>query len=25
LIEKIGSGGFGSTDGVYEFEPTYLP
>ncbi len=25
LIEKIGSGGFGITDGVYEFEPTYLP
>jgi acetyl esterase/lipase len=25
LIEKIGSGGFGATDGVYEFKPTYLP
>jgi acetyl esterase len=25
LIEKIGSAGFGKTDGVYEFKPTYLP
>lgn len=25
LIENIGSAGFGKTDGVYEFEPTYLP
>jgi len=25
MIEKIGTGGFGKTDGVYEFTPTYLP
>jgi acetyl esterase/lipase len=25
LIEKIGSAGFGKTDGVYQFKPTYLP
>ncbi len=25
LIEKIGSGGFGEKDGIYEFQPTYLP
>jgi len=25
LIEKIGSGGFAATEGVYEFHPTYLP
>ena len=25
LIEKIGSGGFGVKDGIYEFQPTYLP
>jgi acetyl esterase/lipase len=25
LIEKIGSAGFGKTDGVYQFKPSYLP
>lgn len=25
LIEKIGSRGFGVKDGIYEFQPTYLP
>ena len=25
LIERIGDGGFGTTEGVYEFKPTYLP
>ncbi len=25
LIEAIGSSGFGSSDGVFEFKPTYLP
>ncbi|MBA4107404.1 MAG: alpha/beta hydrolase [Pirellula sp.] len=25
LIEQIGAGGFGKTEGVYEFQPTYLP
>lgn len=25
LIEKVGSRGFGETDGVFEFMPTYLP
>ncbi len=25
LIEKIGSNGFGESDGVYEFQPTYFP
>lgn len=25
LIEKIGFGGFGETEGVFEFQPTYLP
>jgi acetyl esterase/lipase len=25
LIEEIGSGGFGKTEGVYRFKPTYLP
>ena len=25
LTEQIGSRGFGTTDGVYEFKPTYLP
>ena len=25
LIDKIGDGGFGKEEGVYEFQPTYLP
>ncbi|MDQ8203482.1 alpha/beta hydrolase [Pelagicoccus sp. SDUM812003] len=25
MIERIGDGGFGEQDGVFEFEPTYLP
>ncbi|QEG25174.1 alpha/beta hydrolase fold domain-containing protein [Mariniblastus fucicola] len=25
LIEKIGDGGFGETDGVYQYRPTYIP
>ncbi len=25
LIEQIGSAGFGKTEGVYEYKPTYLP
>ena len=25
LIERIGDSGFGTTEGVYEFQPTYLP
>ena len=25
LVDKIGDGGFGDEDGVYEFKPTYLP
>jgi len=25
MIEKIGTGGFGKTEGVYEFKPTYVP
>ncbi|WP_199773856.1 alpha/beta hydrolase [Stieleria maiorica] len=25
LIERIGDGGFGATDGVFQFKPTYLP
>ncbi len=25
MIERLGSGGFGENDGVYQFRPTYLP
>lgn len=25
MVERIGDGGFGKEDGVYEFKPTYLP
>lgn len=25
MIEKVGTGGFGQTDSIYEFRPTYLP